>query len=104
MRKITAVIPVRKGSVRVKNKNLKPFANTNLLELKINQLKQVKLVDDIVVSSDCDTMLSIAESHGIKTHKEMTILPVLKQQTLSFSKPCRVIDAEYIMYARLRVL
>ena len=30
MKKITAVIPVRKGSVRVKNKNLKSFAGTNL--------------------------------------------------------------------------
>ena len=47
MKKITAVIPVRKGSNRVKNKNLKLFAGTNLLEIKINQLKQINLIDDI---------------------------------------------------------
>ena len=36
MKKITAIIPVRKGSVRVKNKNLKPFAGTNLLSLLLH--------------------------------------------------------------------
>ena len=35
---ITAIIPVRKGSQRVKNKNKKPFGETSLLEIKINQL------------------------------------------------------------------
>ena len=33
--KITAVIPVRKGSTRVKNKNIRNFGDTNLLKLKI---------------------------------------------------------------------
>ena len=33
---ITAVIPVRAGSTRVKNKNIKPFAGSSLLEIKIN--------------------------------------------------------------------
>ena len=40
MKNITAIIPVRKGSVRVKNKNLKPFADSSLLEIKIKQEKQ----------------------------------------------------------------
>ena len=33
--KITAVIPIRSGSQRVKDKNLRAFADTNLMELKI---------------------------------------------------------------------
>ena len=33
---ITAVIPVREGSTRLKNKNVAPFAGTNLLINKIN--------------------------------------------------------------------
>ena len=57
---ITAVIPVREGSRRLKNKNVAPFAGTNLLINKINQLKQVKEVSDIVVSSDSETMLAMA--------------------------------------------
>ena len=66
---ITAVIPVRAGSTRLKNKNVAPFAGTNLLINKINQLKQVKEIDRIVVSSDSDMMLSMARAEGVTTHK-----------------------------------
>lgn len=69
MNKITAIIPVRAGSTRLKNKNIAPFAGTNLLVNKINQLKQVKEIDRIVVSSDSDLMLSMAEAVGADTHK-----------------------------------
>ena len=34
--KLTAVVPVRAGSQRVKDKNIKPFANSNLLKIKLN--------------------------------------------------------------------
>ena len=33
--KLTAVVPVRAGSQRVKDKNIKPFANSNLLKIKL---------------------------------------------------------------------
>ena len=69
MKSITAVVPVRKGSVRVKNKNLKPFAGKTLLQIKIEQLKQVSLIDNIVVSSDCDDMLALAAALGGDTHR-----------------------------------
>ena len=46
----TAVIPVREGSRRLKNKNIAPFAGTNLLINKIEQLKKVSEIDNIVVS------------------------------------------------------
>ena len=100
MRKITAVVPVRKGSMRVKNKNLKPFADTNLLELKIKQLKQVKLVDDIVVSSDCEKMLSIAREHGVKTHERDSYYASSEASNSEFfANLAHSIDAEYIMYS-----
>ena len=66
---ITAVIPVREGSRRLKNKNVAPFAGTNLLINKINQLKQVKEINAIVVSSDSDKMLKMAESQNVQIHK-----------------------------------
>ena len=47
--KTTAVIPIRKGSTRVTNKNLRVFGNTNLLELKIETLKKVAELNEIVV-------------------------------------------------------
>lgn len=65
----TAIIPVREGSRRLKNKNVAPFAGTNLLINKINQLKQVSEIDTIVVSSDSELMLAMASSQDVLTHK-----------------------------------
>lgn len=66
---VTAIIPVREGSRRLKNKNVAPFAGTNLLINKINQLKQVDEIDRIVVSSDSEKMLEMARINGVETHK-----------------------------------
>lgn len=66
---ITAIIPVREGSRRLKNKNIAPFAGTNLLLNKIEQLKKVPYIKRIVVSSDSDMMLKMAENEGVLTHK-----------------------------------
>ncbi len=66
---ITAVVAVRKGSQRVPNKNIKPFGKSNLLEMKLDILKQVDGIDEIVVNSDCDEMLEIGRIHDVKTHK-----------------------------------
>ena len=40
---ITAVVAVRSGSQRVIDKNIKSFGNSNLLEMKLNILKKVKI-------------------------------------------------------------
>ena len=69
---ITAVIPVRDGSRRLKNKNVAPFAGTNFLLNKIEQLKKVPEIARIVVSSDSDMMLEMARSAGAFTHKRAT--------------------------------
>ncbi|MEM6823144.1 MAG: acylneuraminate cytidylyltransferase family protein, partial [Verrucomicrobiota bacterium] len=65
---ITAVVPVRKGSRRLKNKNLAAFAGKSLLEHKIETLKQVSMIKKIVVSSDSTKMLTIAANLGAETH------------------------------------
>jgi YrbI family 3-deoxy-D-manno-octulosonate 8-phosphate phosphatase len=67
--KITAVIPVRSGSTRCKNKNIRDFGDTNLLKRKIEILKQVEGIDEILVSSNCDEMLKIASDLGVSIHK-----------------------------------
>jgi len=67
--KITAVIPVRSGSTRCKNKNIRDFGDTNLLKRKIEILKQVDEIDEILVSSNCDEMLKIASELGVSIHK-----------------------------------
>jgi CMP-N,N'-diacetyllegionaminic acid synthase len=65
----TAIIPVRKGSRRLQNKNISPFAGKNLLTYKISQLQKVSRIDEVIVSSDCDDMLLMASNLGVVTHK-----------------------------------
>ena len=48
---IVGLVTVKGSSDRVKQKNLRSFCNTSLLELKLNQLKDVKGFNDIIVSS-----------------------------------------------------
>lgn len=54
MTKITAVIPIRSGSQRVKDKNLRPFANTTLMENKIEMLLNVPELDSIIVNTNSE--------------------------------------------------
>ena len=65
---IVGLIPVKGSSDRVKQKNLRSFCNTSLLELKLNQLKNVKGFNDIIVSSEDEEVLKVAESKGFSLH------------------------------------
>lgn len=67
--KMKALIAVRSGSQRVMNKNIKPFANSNLLEIKIKQLKRIKEIEGIIVNSNDETMLSIAKRLNVEAVK-----------------------------------
>jgi len=67
--KIKALIPVRSGSVRVKNKNLAPFAGSSLLEIKIKQMLRIPGLDGVVVNSNSDEMLKLAHRLGAETVK-----------------------------------
>lgn len=66
---IKALIPVRAGSERVKNKNIRPFAGSTLLEVKIRQLLRIPELDGVVVNSESDEMLEIAAAAGAETVK-----------------------------------
>tara|TARA_B100001057_G_C22750836_1_gene911734 strand:+ start:724 stop:1392 length:669 start_codon:yes stop_codon:yes gene_type:complete len=66
--KIIGVIPVKKNSERVKGKNLRKFSDTNLFELKLEQLRKTKFFDDFYVSSESEEILKKANSKGYKTH------------------------------------
>ena len=45
------------------------FNNKSLLEIKIEQLKKVKLIDKIVVSSDSKKAEQISREYGVFFHK-----------------------------------
>jgi len=101
--KIKALIPVRGGSERVKNKNIRPFHNkSSLLEIKIRQLQDLKGIDSIVVNSEDPSMLSIASDMGCETVKrdpffassEITMSEVYKNMAQN-------IDCDYILYCNV---
>ena len=100
MKKITAVIPVRKGSQRVKNKNIKKFSDSNLLKIKIEQLKKIKNINNIVVSSDCENMLKIARDCGVQTHiREEYYASSEATNSEFFHNLALSIDGEHLMYS-----
>lgn len=64
--KIAFFLPTRKGSERVKNKNTKPFADIagGLVENKIKQVLETKLVDEIILSTNDETCMEIAGKYA----------------------------------------
>ena len=68
-KKVTAVVPIRKGSQRVVDKNLRAFADKSLLKFKIETLKSVAGIDEIIVNTDSEDAISIAKEFGISYHR-----------------------------------
>jgi CMP-N-acetylneuraminic acid synthetase len=61
-----AYIPARAGSIRIKNKNIKNLYGKPILEITINNLKKLKFIDNIFVSTDSLKIKKIAEKSGAK--------------------------------------
>ena len=98
--KLTAIIPVRAGSQRVKNKNIKPFTNTTLLDIKIETLKKVQGIDDIIVSSDSQEMLKIAEEHDVNVHVRDKYFASNEVNNSDFMQNLStIVDEGHIMYS-----
>ena len=77
--KILYLILARKGSKRLKNKNLLKINNKTLIELTINFVKQIAPLDHIIFSTDSERMKKIANKLGVKT-------PWLRPKNLSLDK------------------
>ena len=63
---VIAMVPVRAGSTRVPNKNIRPFGDTNLITLKLKVLKKIVGITQIVVSTDCKISAEIAHKEDVK--------------------------------------
>ncbi len=63
MNKVIAFLPCRKGSQRVKNKNIKPFSSINdgLIYIKLSQLIKVDKIEQIIVSTNDREVKRIAK-------------------------------------------
>ena len=67
---IIALIPARKGSKEIKNKNLLKINKKTLIELTIDNAKKSKYIDQIYLSSDSNKILKISELFkNVLTHK-----------------------------------
>jgi CMP-N-acetylneuraminic acid synthetase len=100
-KKITAVIPIRKGSQRVPDKNFREFYdNKNLLELKIEDLKKVQLIDEIVVNTDSDVAIDIAKKYGVSYHRREDYFASSEcSQSDFFQNLAETTDSDIIIHA-----
>lgn len=59
-------LPARKGSERVADKNTRPFAGTEggLIEIKLRQLLDTELVDEVILSTNDRKCMDIAGRHA----------------------------------------
>ena len=98
---VTAIIVVRSGSSRVKNKNLLPFKNTTLLGNKIKQLKLSNKVDRIVVGSNSDEYLEYSKSLGAEVVKRSDGFcdEISKTPNDMIKDMCLKVDTDIILWA-----
>ena len=61
-----AIIPARKGSKRIKNKNIKLFFNKPILFYSIEKAIESKIFSSIHISTDSKKILELAMSKGLK--------------------------------------
>ncbi len=98
-KKIVAIVPVRKGSKRIKNKNFKKFANSNLLEIKLKSLKKIKLINEIIVSTDSSKAIQIAKKHNVSFHiREKYFASSKCTNSEFFENLAKSIDSDFLMY------
>lgn len=96
---LVAVVTVRKGSVRVKNKNFKPFAKKNILIHKIEVLKKVKGLDDIVINTDSIQAIKIAKQLKVSYFKREKYFASSKCSNSEFwSNVAKHTNSKYIMF------
>lgn len=65
-KKVVAIVPAKGTSLRVRNKNLQKIGDLTLIERKVKQLMDSKLIDEVYVGSDSVEILEIASAMGAK--------------------------------------
>lgn len=108
MDKIAFFLPTRKGSERVKNKNIRPFAGIEggLVENKIKQLLATKHIDEILFSSNDENCIAVAEKY--QGDSRLRIIPRPNELCLSFTNLQDLIcyvptitDADHILWGHV---
>ena len=87
--KIIALIPAKKNSKELKNKNLKKLNDLSLVELTILNAKKSKLIDKIYLSSDSDKIL--------KSGTKLNINAIKRKKNLStYSTSANLVILDFI--------
>ena len=97
-----AIIPARKNSLRIKNKNKKIFFKKPIIEYSIIEAKKTKIFDYIFVSTDCHKIANISKKAGASVLKrssklaqnEVGIVEVIKDSIFKIKN--KNINPEYI--------
>ena len=77
--KILVIIPARKGSKRLKGKNILKLGNKPLAQITIEFAKKIKGIFDIIVSTDDNEVIKIAKKLDVKA-------PFIRPSSLSGDK------------------
>lgn len=101
MKKLVAVIPVRQGSQRVKNKNFREFSGKTLLEHKLEVVKKLP-VDDIIINTDSEYAIELAKKLGINYHRRDAYYASSQCTNSEYHEYlAKVTDAENILIAQV---
>ena len=96
---LSIVVPIREGSVRVKNKNLRRFNKKNLLIYKILKLKKLKKVDNIIINTDSIEAIKIAKKMRVSYFKRQKYFASSKCSNSSFwQNIAKTTPSDYIMF------
>lgn len=105
--KVTFFLPTRKGSERIKNKNTKSFAGIEggLVENKIKQVLETRLIDEIVFSSNDEVCMEVASKYKdsrlkiIERPTELCLSTTNLQDLICYVPT--VTDAEHILWGHV---
>ena len=99
-KKLSAIVPVRAGSQRVINKNIKKFADSNLIDIKLSELKKVSKIDEIILTSDSQDMQKIGRSHGVTIHtREKYYASSKATNSEFFENLSEITDSSFVLYS-----
>ena len=87
--KIVALIPAKKNSRDLKNKNLKKLKNLSLFEIAILSAKKSKLIDQIYLSSDSEKILKIGSKLNVQLIKR-------RKDLSTYSAPANLVISYFI--------
>ena len=76
MNKIVVVIPAKKKSRRLKNKNILPIQGIPMFLYVANEISKSKHIDEIIISSDCSKIKEMTLKNNyifVKRPKKLTL-------------------------------